>query len=51
MKLGVLIVLGIAVAFVLRLWSRLGDTGLLQGNVGPGSSQAVEDDLHNETED
>ena len=51
LDLGVLNVLDIAVVFVLRLWSRLGDTGLLQGNVGLGSSQAVEDDLHNETED
>ena len=45
---GVLNVLDIAVESVLRLLSRLGDTGLLQ--VGLGFSQAMEDDLRYETE-
>ena len=46
LDLGVLNVLDIAVVSVLRLWSRLGHTGLLQpclGNVGLGFSQAVDD--------
>ena len=54
LDLGVLQVLHIAVVSVLRLWSRLGDTGLLQpciGNVGLGFSQAVDDDFCQERED
>ena len=54
LDLGVLNVLDISVVSVLQLWSRLGDTGLLQscqGNIGLGFSKAVEDHLHNETED
>ena len=54
LDLGVLKVLHIAVVSVLQLWSRLGDTGLLQpciGNVGLGFSQAVDDDFCQERED
>ena len=51
LDLGVLQVLHIAVVSVLRLWSRLGDTGLLQpclGDVGLGFCQAVNDYLSEE---
>ena len=44
-------VLRIALVSVLRLWSRLGDTRLLQpclGSVGLGFSQAVDDYLSQE---
>ena len=51
LDLGVLQVLHIAVVSVLRLWSRLGDTWLLQlcnGNVGLGFSSSVDDYLSEE---
>ena len=54
LDLGVLNIHDISVVSVLQLWSRLGDTGLLQscqGNIGLRFSQAVEDDLSQKTED
>ena len=54
LDLGVLNVLHNAVVSVLCLWSRLGDTGLLQpwlGIVCLGFSQAVDDDFSQESED
>lgn len=49
LALGVLKVLDFAVVSVLRFWSRLGDAG--DGNVSLGFSQAVDEDLHYETQE